>query len=243
MVSDISLQIQSEIRSGLVRTQVLIVDEDRAMRRYLRSALAAHGYQVYDFDTPKSVLAALYDYRPNVLILDPESGDNDGIPIIAEIRKNWDLMPVLVISEQTDISFRIRALDAGANDYMVKPFSIEELAARIRVAIRHAQPSNTLFVIDDLTVDIQRQIVRKKGQFVRLTPIEYELLKRLINNAGIVMSAEQLSRSLWGDEARRHVRRLRVHMSNLRTKLETDPAHPELILTEPGSGYRLRITD
>jgi two-component system KDP operon response regulator KdpE len=239
MVNDTSLQVQAEIKSGLDHTQVLVADEDRAIRRYLRSALAPRGYQVYDLDTPKSVLAALHDYRPNVLILDPRSSDSDGIRIIAEVRKSWSLMPILVVSDQKDISFMVRALDAGADDYVAKPFGIEELSARIRAALRHAAPPNTQFSTGDLSVDLTRQIVRKKGQFVRLTPIEYELLKKLIHNAGIAMSSGQLSKLLWGEEGRKHVRRLRVHMSHLRTKLETDPAHPEFILTEPGFGYRL----
>lgn len=243
IVNDTSLQVQPEIKSGLARTQVLVADEDRAVRRYLRTALAPRGYQVYDLDTPKSVLAALQDHRPNVLILDPRSSDSDGIRIIAEVRKNWSLMPILVVSDQKDISFIVRVLDAGADDYVTKPFGIEELSARIRTAIRHIAPPNARFSTGDLSVDFERQIVRKTGRFVRLTPIEYELLKRLIHNAGIVMSTAQLSKSLWGDEAHKHRHRLRVHMSNLRTKLETNPSHPELILTEPGFGYRLSIPE
>lgn len=243
MLTETSWQVKPEIKSGLAHIQILVADEDRAIRRYLRSALVPHGYQVYDLDTPKLVLTALHDYRPNVLILDPQSNDDDDISIITEIRNVWRVMPILVISEQKDISFMVRALDAGADDFMTKPFGIEELSARIRAAIRHAGPPLTLFTSGDLSVDFTRQIVRKKGQFVRLTPIEYELLKRLIHNAGIVMSSAQLSKSLWGDEAHRHVHRLRVHMSNLRSKLETDPAHPELIRTDPGYGYRLLVPE
>jgi two-component system KDP operon response regulator KdpE len=238
-----SLQVQPEIKSGLAHTQVLVADEDRAIRRYLRTSLVPRGYQVYDLDTPRSVLTALQDHRPHVLILDPQFSNDDGISIIAEVRKNWSRMPILVVSDQKDISFIVRVLDAGADDYVPKPFGIEELSARIRAAIRHAAPPNAQFSTGDLSVDLTRQIVRKNGQFIRLTPIEYELLTKLIHNAGIPMSSPQLSKSFWGDETHEHMHRLRVHMSNLRTKLETDPSHPELILTEPGFGYRLNILE
>ena len=165
--------------------------------------------------------------------------NDDGIILIADIRRIWRLMPILVVSEQKDTEFMVSALDVGADDYVLKPFGIEELTARIRVALRHVEPPNIVWSMGDLLVDMSRQVVRKNGQFVRLTPIEYELLKKLIASAGKSMSSRELSNLVWGNDTPEHIRRLRVHMSNLRTKLEMDPAHPELIQTAPGFGYQL----
>lgn len=243
MSVDLSWQMQPEVRSWSAYVQILVVDADPAIRRYLRTALRQRGYRVHDVDDSRLVISALQRYRPRVLILDPQSIGSTGISIITGIRKEWTHLPILVISEQVDPSTIADVLDAGADDYVVKPFSIEELSARVRAALRHAGPSNALFSAGDLSVDLIRGIVRKKGEFVRLTPIEFDLLKGLIAFAGSAVTPRQLSSVVWGDETPRRVRSLRVHMTNLRNKLETDPAHPELIVTNPRFGYRLRILD
>jgi two-component system, OmpR family, KDP operon response regulator KdpE len=221
----------------------LVVDDERAIRRFLQASLAAHGYTVFEAATGQAALAAAQANRPDLIILDLGLPDIDGIAITRQLRE-WTQTPIIVLSVREHEADKISALDAGADDYLTKPFSVGELLARLRVALRHAvQPTTeSVFTIGDLNVDIARRIVTVSNQEVQLTPTEYDLLKILVMNAGKVLTHRQLLRQVWGVGYENEMHLLRVNMSNLRRKLEPEPARPRYIVTEPGVGYRLRAT-
>jgi two-component system KDP operon response regulator KdpE len=221
--------------------RVLVVDDERAIRRYLHAALNAQGYTVYDASTGQEALNAVVTDKPDLVILDLGLPDLDGVEVTRRLRE-WTQLPIIILSVREQEEDKIAALDAGADDYLTKPFSSGELMARIRVAMRRTlrSTSEPVFESDGLKVDLARRKVMTDGQEVSLTPTEYELLRVLVQNAGRVITHRQLLKQVWGlaYEAEAHI--LRVNMSNLRRKIEPDPTRPHYILTEPGVGYRLR---
>lgn len=222
------------------RLRALVVDDEPAIRRFLRASLTAHGYVVFEADTGRGALKAVLDHRPDVIVLDLGLPDVDGIEVTRFLRE-WTQIPIIILSVREHEDDKIAALDAGADDYVTKPFGVGELLARLRVAMRHsASPSEEpVFTADGLVVDLSRRTVAVDGQEVQLTPTEYDLLRVLVTHAGKVLTHRHLLREVWGTayESERHL--LRVNISNLRRKIEDDPARPHYILSEPGVGYRL----
>ncbi len=221
--------------------RVLIVDDERAIRRFLNVSLAANGYTVLEAANGQDALAIAAAQRPAVVILDLGLPDVDGVEVTRRLRE-WTPIPIIILSVRGDEIAKITALDAGADDYLTKPFGVGELLARIRVALRHAdRPVDApVFYLGDLTVDLARRAVSLAGREVQLTPTEYDLLNALVTNAGKVLTHHQLLRIVWGLGYEQETHMLRVNVSNLRRKIEPDPSRPRYILTEPGVGYRLR---
>lgn len=218
----------------------LIVDDEAQIRHFLSVSLEANGYAVHEVATGKDALNEAALLRPDLIILDLGLPDMDGLEVLRRLRE-WTRTPVIVLSVKGQDHVKIAALDAGADDYMTKPFSVEELLARLRVALRHAHPEveSPIFQTGDLSVDFTRRIVTKGGDTVKLTPTEYALLRLMIQNVGKVLTHKQILREVWGKEYEEEVHYLRVYVTQLRQKLEADPARPALIITEPGVGYRL----
>jgi len=224
--------------------RVLVVDDDRAIRRLLQTSLGAHGYEVIEASTGHEALEAVIAHRPDLIILDLGLPDLDGVDVTRQLRE-WSQIPIIVLSVREHEHDKITALDAGADDYLTKPFGAGELLARLRVALRHtAQPNEeAVFVLGGLSVDLARRAVTVRGAEVQLTPNEYALLRVFIQHAGKVLTHHQLLRDVWGPGYEHEKHLLRVNISNLRGKLEDEPARPQIILTEPGVGYRLRAVD
>jgi two-component system KDP operon response regulator KdpE len=221
--------------------RVLIVDDERAIRRYLRTALEAQGYTVFEAVNGMEALGSAAALRPDLIILDLGLPDLDGVEVTRRIRE-WAQVPIIILSVRDQEQDKIEALDAGADDYLTKPFSSGELMARMRVATRrtlHVEGEPTLQV-DQLLVDLPRRRVTLAGAEVSLTPTEYDLLRLLIQNSGKVLTHRQILRQVWGAAYEAETHLLRVNISNLRRKIEPDPARPSYIQTEPGVGYRLR---
>ena len=224
--------------------RVLVVDDEPAIRRFLRVSLSAHGYTIVEADDGQSALSAVFADRPDLVILDLGLPDLDGIQVTRLLRE-WTHIPIIILSVRGQEADKIAALDAGADDYVTKPFGAGELLARMRVALRRAGQSSgePVFTSDDLTVDLARRLVMMAGREVQLTPTEYDLLRVLVMNAGKVLTHRQLLRELWGLGYEQETHMLRVNISNLRRKLEPDPTRPHYIRTEPGVGYRLRYSE
>jgi len=225
--------------------RVLVVDDEQAIRRYLRASMGAHGYDIVEAATGLEALDLVPIARPDLMILDLGLPDLDGVDVTRSLRE-WTSMPILVLSVRNQESDKIAALDAGADDYITKPFGAGELLARIRVALRHANPSDnpSAFSTGDLVVDLARRSVHVRQQSIQLTPTEYDILKVLIRHADRVLTHRQIIREVWGGlsyEDELHL--LRVNVSNLRRKLEDNPTRPSYIVTEPGVGYRLRSVE
>jgi two-component system KDP operon response regulator KdpE len=222
--------------------RVLVVDDDPAIRRLLRTSLAAHGHAVFEEETGHGALEAVTVRKPDVVILDLALPDTDGLEVTRALR-GWTRLPIIILSVRDRESDKIAALDAGADDYLTKPFGMGELMARLRVAVRHANHQirdDEVFAMGDLTVDFTRRIVTVRGQETPLTPTEYALLRLLISHLGEVLTHSQMLLEVWGPGYERQKHMLQVNISNLRNKLEREPARPQYILTEPGVGYRLR---
>ncbi len=221
--------------------RVLVVDDERAIRRYLHAALNAEGYTVFEANDGKEALNAVASGRPDLIILDLGLPDLDGVEVTRQLRE-WTHIPIIILSVREQESDKISALDAGADDYLTKPFSSGELLARMRVALRHStQPEpDSIFEVDKLTVDLTRRQVKVGSEEISLTPTEYDLLRILVQNAGKVLTHHQLLRQVWGSTYESEAHLLRVNMSNLRRKIEPDPTRPRYIITEPGVGYRLK---
>lgn len=221
--------------------RVLVVDDEPAIRRFLHTSLTAHGYTVLEAATGQAALSAVGSQRPDLVILDLGLPDMDGIEVTRMLRE-WTKIPIVVLSVREHETDKIAALDSGASDYLTKPFGVGELLARLRVAARHLSSpgADTVFVSGDLTVDLARRTVKVSEREVALTPTEYDLLRILVINAGKVLTHRQLLRQVWGMGYEEETHLLRVNISNLRRKIETDPTRPNLIHTEPGVGYRLR---
>ncbi len=225
----------------LANQRVLVVDDETSIRRYLRAALGAQGLTVYESATGLEAINAVLAHRPDIIILDLGLPDIDGIEVTRRLRE-WSQIPIIILSVREDEQDKIAALDAGADDYLTKPFGTGELLARMRVALRK-QPSTLnepVFQADGLMLDFSRRVVMVNEKEIQLTPTEYDLLKTLVNHAGKVITHRQLLRQVWGDGYEdMHI--LRVNISNLRGKLEPDPSRPTYIHTEPGVGYRLKV--
>jgi two-component system KDP operon response regulator KdpE len=220
---------------------VLIVDDERAIRRFLRVSLEAHQHTVFEATNGQEALMAVVTHRPDLIILDLGLPDIDGLEVTRQLRE-WTQTPIIILSVREHETDKIAALDAGADDYLTKPFSVGELMARLRVALRHAGPreDSPVFTTGGLLVDLARRVVTVNGREVQLTPTEYDLLKLLVMHAGKVLTHHQILRQVWGLGYDEETHLLRVNISNLRRKIEADPARPVYILTEPGVGYRLR---
>jgi len=223
---------------------VLVVDDEPAIRRFLRLSFDAEGYQVGEAGDGRSALEALRKGRPDILILDLGLPDIDGLEVIRELREHGSLIPIIVLSSRTDERVKVQALDLGADDYVGKPFGIEELLARIRSALRHRlqqQGEKPVFRSGDLSVDLVRRKVTVRGEEVKLSPRAYEVLRLLVAHAGKVLTHKFILDEVW--DGATDVQYLRVYIRTLRKKIEADPDRPILILTEPGVGYRLREAD
>lgn len=221
--------------------RVLVVDDERAIRRFLRTSLTAYNYVIYEASSGQEALTAVIAHRPDLLILDLGLPDMDGIEVIRQLRE-WTPLPIIVLSVRERESDKINALDAGADDYLTKPFGIGELMARLRVAVRRTAPaeSEPVFSLEGLQVDLARRRVTSQEKEVQLTPTEYDLLRVMVLNAGKVLTHRQLLRQVWGLGYEEEMHLLRVNISNLRRKIEPEPNRPYYIVTEPGVGYRLR---
>lgn len=224
--------------------RVLVVDDERAIRRFLQVSLAAHGHTVFEAANGQEALAAVVTHRPDLIILDLGLPDMDGVEVTRRLRE-WTQTPIIILSVREHETDKVAALDAGADDYLTKPFGVGELMARLRVALRHAvPPSDTpIFRKGDLIVDLARRVVTLEQREIQLTPTEYDLLRTLVTHAGKVLTHHQILRQVWGMGYEDETHLLRVNISNLRRKLEADPTRPAYIITEPGVGYRLRTDD
>jgi two-component system KDP operon response regulator KdpE len=222
--------------------QILIVDDELQIRRFLRITLEANGYRIHETATGQDAILKTAQLRPDLVILDMGLPDMDGLDVLQRIRE-WTQTPVIILSVRDSDQDKILALDAGADDYLTKPFSMDELMARIRTAQRHAQPQQEepVFASGNLRVDLTRRSVTVSDAPVKLTPTEYALLRLMIQHAGRVLTHQQILREVWGPEYVRETHYLRVYFAQLRQKLEADPTRPGLIVTEPGVGYRLLV--
>ncbi len=223
--------------------QVLVVDDEKQIRRFLKISLEAHNYQVHEVSTGQDALIQAALLRPDLIILDLGLPDIDGLSVLKQLRE-WAKTPVIVLSVRDADSDKISALDAGADDYLTKPFSVHELMARLRVALRHTQPEtdDPIFSFGTIQVDLSQRLVTRLGQPVKLTPTEYALLRLLVQHAGRVLTHRQILREVWGPAYVDETHYLRVYFAQLRQKLEENPALPQFILTEAGVGYRLVLT-
>ena len=219
---------------------ILIVEDEPPIRRLLRATLGANDYRVLEAGTGAEAVSALRHHRPDLVLLDLGLPDIDGLQLIADIRKLGPV-PIVVLSSRGDEAAKVAALDAGADDYVTKPFGADELLARIRAALRHRlqeQGAERIFASDDLSVDLVRRLVRRGADDVKLSPKEYDILEQLVIHAGKVLTHKHLLREVWRDESV-DPQYLRVYVRQLRQKIEADPATPRHVLTEPGIGYRL----
>ncbi|MBS1112405.1 MAG: two component transcriptional regulator, winged helix family [Nitrospirae bacterium] len=224
---------------------ILLIEDEPQMERFLRIVLQGQGYNFYEAQTGQEGLTQAATRSPDIILLDLGLPDIDGLEVTKRLRE-WSDIPIIVISAREQEQDKIKALDAGADDYLSKPFGAGELLARIRVAIRHkvmrqSTAGEPIFTIDNLRVDMLRRQVFLNEQEVHLTPIEYKLLTVLIQNAGKVVTHNQLLKEVWGPSYTKETQYLRVYMTQLRHKLESDPARPRFLINEPGIGYRLKI--
>jgi two-component system KDP operon response regulator KdpE len=223
--------------------RVLVVDDEPQIRRSLRVALRANGYEVEEAATGESALEQAATRPPELVILDLSLPDVDGVQVCRRLRE-WTQLPVIILSAHGDDEAKVRALDEGADDYVTKPFSVPELLARMRVAVRRAarggDPMIALIHAGDVEIDLARRLVHRAGEEIHLTPTEYSVLRYLAEHAGRVVTHGQLLRTVMGPGYEDAVGNLRVYVASLRKKLETDPAQPRIITTEPGVGYRFR---
>jgi two-component system, OmpR family, KDP operon response regulator KdpE len=224
--------------------RVLVVDDENAIRRYLHAALTAQGFTVYEAANGQEALNGVLNHRPDVIILDLGLPDVDGIEVTRRLRE-WSQTPIIILSVREAENDKIAALDAGADDYLTKPFGTGELMARMRVAMRRltSRQDEPVLQVDRLKMDLSRRLVTVDDTEIALTPTEYDLLRLLMKNAGKVLTHRQLLTRVWGTAYESEMHLLRVNISNLRRKIETDPTRPHYIMTESGVGYRLRAED
>ena len=232
----------------MVTPVVVIIEDEPQIRRFVRSALEAEGWQVFEADTAKKGLSEAGTRKPDLLVLDLGLPDSDGLDLIRDVR-GWSGVPIIVLSARSGEADKIAALDAGADDYLTKPFGVGELLARVRANLRRPRAAATdgspveevdpVFRFGQVEVDRHARLVRRGGAEVHLTPIEYRLLSMLMANAGRVLTHRQLLREVWGPSHAGQSHYLRIYMGHLRQKLELDPAQPQHLLTETAVGYRL----
>jgi two-component system KDP operon response regulator KdpE len=228
-----------------LKALALVVEDEATMRKLLRVALASHGFRVVEATSGAEALRAAAAYVPDVILLDLGLVDIDGIAVVKQLRE-WAAIPVIVVSARCQEQAKVQALDAGADDYLDKPFGVDELMARVRVALKHAvgraaDAGTQVVHVGDLTIDLAKRVVCVGREEVRLTPTEYRLLALLMRDAGRVLTQSQLLKGVWGPGHERDAQYLRVYMVQLRRKLERDPAHPRYLVTEAGVGYRIKV--
>jgi two-component system KDP operon response regulator KdpE len=223
--------------------RILIVEDEADIRRFVRMTLESDGHEVFEADCAKRGLIEAGTRRPDLAVLDLGLPDGDGVDLIKDLRQ-WSMMPVIVLSARSTEAEKIAALDAGADDFLVKPFGSGELMARVRAQLRRqAQPnpsSEPLIEFGDVSIDLLKRSVKKQGQALHLTPIEYRLLTYLVSQRDCVITHTQLVKSVWGPSHVEDKHYVRVHMANLRKKLEDNPSHPKHLMTEAGVGYRFK---
>lgn len=230
--------------TGVQAHRALIVDDERPIRRFMRVSLASYGWDSDEAESAEKALALIASGHYDTVILDLGLPDSDGKTVISRVRE-WSQVPIIVVSARDQEAEKIAALDAGADDYLTKPFGVGELVARLRAALRRAAPApdEPVFRVGSLEVDFASRQVRLSGTKVPLTPIEYDLLRELCRNAGKVLTHRFLLQSVWGEGYEHESHLLQVRISALRRKIEPDPARPVRIITEPGVGYRLNVDD
>jgi two-component system KDP operon response regulator KdpE len=225
-----------------VKPVALVIDDEVQIRRLLRVVLESADYLVHEAETAAQGLTDAATRRPDVVLLDLGLPDSDGVNVLRRLRE-WSQVPVIVLSVRDDEEGKVAALDAGADDYVTKPFSSAELLARLRAAQRKTRPEEetSRFKSGDLIVDLTARVVTRAGHEVKLTATEYALLRLFVRHAGRVLTHRQILREIWGPKSEEHRQYLRVYVTHLRQKIERDPAAPELVKTEPGIGYRFEL--
>lgn len=223
--------------------KILIIEDEQEIRRFLRASLGAHGYRLIEAESGKQGLMMASANQPDLVVLDLGLPDIEGMELIPRIRE-WSSLPIIILSARGQEREKVAALDAGADDYLTKPFGISELLARIRVALRHATRvagagDSATFAVGDLSIDLSARRISVRGKDVHLTPTEFRLLAVLAHHAGKVVTQRQLLNDVWGPDSLDESHSLRVYMAKLRDKLEEDSARPRYLQTEPGVGYRL----
>jgi two-component system, OmpR family, KDP operon response regulator KdpE len=224
---------------------VLVVEDEAPLRKFIRASLTSHGYRIIEADRASEVAMLVTSNNPEIVLMDLGLPDGDGLELTQRLRE-WTRIPIIVISARGHEADKVAALDAGADDYLTKPFGVNELLARMRVALRHAGGVATsptfaqTFEFGDLKIDLTRRLVSIGGAEVHLTPTEYKLLVLLAQNAGRVLTHRHLVTQIWGSTYAMPTHNVRVHMADLRRKIDGDPSRQRLIITEPGVGYRLR---
>jgi two-component system, OmpR family, KDP operon response regulator KdpE len=224
--------------------RILVIDDEPPIRKLLRTGLMTQGHQTIDASNGRMALEALSKEPPDLILLDLGLPDIDGHELLRLIREKHDTIPIIILSSREDEKGKVEALDLGADDFVTKPFGMNELLARMRTALRHrlhVQGDRPIFRLDDLSVDLVRRLVKIRDREVKLTPKEYDMLRVLVHHAGKVLTHAQLFREVWGGVT--DPQYLRVYVRQLRMKLEANPDRPEFILTETGVGYRLRAPD
>jgi two-component system KDP operon response regulator KdpE len=224
---------------------IVVIEDDPPIRRFLRTGLSSQGFEVYEADNGRQGLVEAGVRKPDLVILDLGLPDMDGVEVVKLIRE-WSSIPIIILSARGSEQSKIEALDAGADDYLTKPFGLGELLARLRVALRHSarfpeQGQAEVFTTGNLQIDLLNRWVRLDGDEVHLTPIQYRLLALLAQHAGKVLTQQQILKEVWGPAHTQNAHYLRIFMSQLRQKLEADPTQPKYLLTESGVGYRLKV--
>ena len=225
-----------------MKPRILLIEDEPTIRRFLVSVLEEQGFQTRETISGEDGLREAVAFRPDLVLLDLGLPDRTGESVLASLRE-WSKVPVLILTARGEEAKKVELLDAGADDYVTKPFSVAELNARIRVLLRHTEETKEgpVFRASDLEVDLKGRLVRRRGDLVHLTSTEYDVLRMLIRHAGKIVTQRQLLRSIWGPNAVEFTHYLRIYIGQLRKKLEDDPTNPRLILTEPGVGYRLDV--
>jgi two-component system, OmpR family, KDP operon response regulator KdpE len=221
---------------------ILVVDDEEAIRQFLSVTLTSQGYVIVEAASGQAAISSVSSRQPDLIILDLALPDIDGVEVTRRLRQ-WTQIPIIILSVRGSEDDKIAALDAGADDYLTKPFGAKELLARIRVAWRHqSQPTvESMFTDGELMVDLTNRVIKAAGNVVQLTPTEFDILRVLVNHAGRVLTHRQILQEVWGVQYGDELHMLHVNISNLRSKIEPDPSRPHYIITESGVGYRLKI--